>query len=80
VSIATFGFDEPYARTPIYDPHVQALFGLTSVQAGSDEMRPRLVRTILPDKLTGYTAAQAISTALLAGTRTGEGQHITIGG
>ena len=41
-------------------------------------MRPRLVRTILPDKLTAVTAAQAITAALLARTRTGEGQHVRL--
>ena len=42
-------------------PLIQALSGLATVQAGSDEARPRLVRTILPDKLTGIVAAQAIA-------------------
>lgn len=78
VSICGFGEEGPYARKPVYDPLIQALSGLASVQAGSDEARPRLVRTILPDKLTGMTAAQAISAALLARERTGEGQHVRV--
>ena len=53
-------------QKPVYDPLVQALSGLTTIQAGSDAERPRLVRTILPDKLTGITAAQAITAALVA--------------
>ena len=48
------------------------------MQAGSDEARPRLVRTILPDKLTGYACAQAVCAALLARARTGEGQHVRL--
>ena len=48
------------------------------MQGGSDEQRPRLVRTILPDKLTAITAAQAITAALLARSRTGEGQHVRL--
>jgi crotonobetainyl-CoA:carnitine CoA-transferase CaiB-like acyl-CoA transferase len=48
------------------------------VQAGSDEARPRLLRTILPDKLTAITASQAITAALLARERTGEGQHVRL--
>ena len=36
------------------------------------------MRTILPDKLTGMTAAQAITAALLARERTGEGQHVRL--
>ena len=78
VSISGFGERGPYANKPVFDPLVQALSGLTTVQAGSDEVRPRLVRTILPDKLTGITAAQAITAALLARERTGEGQHVRL--
>ncbi len=78
VSISGFGEAGPYAGKPVYDPLVQALSGLATVQAGSDDERPRLVRTILPDKLTGIVAAQAITAALLARTRTGEGQHVRL--
>jgi len=78
VSIAGFGFEGPYAQKPVYDPLVQALSGLTTVQAASDQVRPRLIRTILPDKLTGIQAAQAITAALLARARTGEGQHVRL--
>ena len=78
VSICGFGDTGPYAAKPVYDPLIQALSGLATVQAGSDAERPRLVRTILPDKLTGTVAAQAITAALLARTRTGKGQHIHV--
>jgi crotonobetainyl-CoA:carnitine CoA-transferase CaiB-like acyl-CoA transferase len=78
VSINGFGETGPYADKPAYDPIIQALTGLTSIQGGADEARPRLVRTILPDKLTGMTAAQAISAALFARSRTGEGQHVRV--
>ena len=78
LSINGFGERGPYVAKPVYDPLVQAVSGLTTVQAGSDEARPRLVRTILPDKLTGITAAQAITAALLARERTGEGQHVRL--
>ena len=78
VSISGFGEEGEYAGKPVYDPLVQALSGLATVQAGSDEERPRLVRTILPDKLTGIVAAQAIAAALLSRERTGEGQHIRL--
>lgn len=78
VSITGFGFDGPYAQKPVFDPLIQALSGLTTVQAGSDEHRPRLVRTILPDKLTAVQASQAITSALLARTQTGKGQHVRL--
>ncbi len=78
VSISGFGFDGPYAKRPVYDPLIQALSGLATIQAGSDESRPRLVRTILPDKLTGMTTAQAVTAALLAREKTGTGQSICV--
>ncbi len=78
VSISGFGAEGPYAAKPVYDPLVQALSGLASVQAGGDDVRPQLVRTILPDKLTGITTAQAVTAALLHRERTGEGQHVRV--
>ena len=38
VSIAGFGFEGPYANKPVFDPLVQAVSGLTSVQAGADDL------------------------------------------
>jgi len=78
VSISGFGEKGPYATKPAYDPVIQGFSGLATVQAGSDEERPRLLRTILPDKLTAITASQAITAALLARERTGEGQHVRL--
>jgi crotonobetainyl-CoA:carnitine CoA-transferase CaiB-like acyl-CoA transferase len=77
-SITGFGDTGPYAGKPVFDPLIQSLSGLTTVQAGSDKRRPALVRTILPDKLTGFTIAQAISAALFARERSGMGQHIRL--
>jgi len=78
VSISGFGEVGPYAQKPVYDPLIQGVSGLASVQAGSDDEKPRLVRTIVPDKLTAYNAAQAITAALLARERTGKGQHVRL--
>ena len=78
VSISGFGEVGPYAERPVYDPLIQGFTGLATVQAGSDEARPRMLRTILPDKLTAITASQAITAGLLARERTGEGQHVRL--
>ncbi|MCH2354943.1 MAG: CoA transferase [Pseudomonadales bacterium] len=78
VSMSGWGESGPYAHKPVYDPIIQALSGLASVQAGSDQARPRLIRTILPDKLTGITAAQAVTSALVARGRSGQGQHVRL--
>jgi crotonobetainyl-CoA:carnitine CoA-transferase CaiB-like acyl-CoA transferase len=78
VSISGFGEAGPWAGKPVYDPVIQAVSGLTRVQAGSDEARPRLVRTVLPDKVSALTAAQTITAALFARARTGQGQHVRL--
>jgi crotonobetainyl-CoA:carnitine CoA-transferase CaiB-like acyl-CoA transferase len=78
VSINGFGENGPYSHKPVYDPIVQAFSGLTTVQAGADDRRPRLIRTVLPDKLTAITAAQAIAAALVGRLRSGKGQHVRL--
>jgi crotonobetainyl-CoA:carnitine CoA-transferase CaiB-like acyl-CoA transferase len=78
VSIAGFGFEGPYAARPVYDPLIQAVSGLATIQAGSDQARPRLVRTIVPDKVSALVAAQAITAALLSRARDGIGQHVRL--
>ena len=54
VSISGFGEKGPYA--PVYDDRA-GLSGLTTVQAGLRPAAPRLIRTVLPDKLTAVTVA-----------------------
>ena len=78
VSMSGWGENGPLSHKPVYDPIIQALSGLATVQAGSDEARPRLIRTILPDKLTGMTAAQAVVAALAGRAKTGKGQHVKV--
>ena len=78
VSISGFGEKGPFKTMPTYDPLIQALSGLASVQGGSDEKRPRLIRTIVPDKVTALTAAQAITAALLKRERSGVAQHVRL--
>lgn len=78
VSISGFGDVGPYAGKRVYDPVIQALTGLTDIQADSDTGRPRMIRTVVPDKTTALTAAQAITAALLARTRHGRGAHVQL--
>jgi crotonobetainyl-CoA:carnitine CoA-transferase CaiB-like acyl-CoA transferase len=77
-SISGFGDVGPWVGKPVYDPIIQAVSGLTTVQAGSDKERPRLIRTVLPDKLAAVTVAQSVSAALVSKLRTGHGQHLRI--
>ena len=78
VSISGFGESGPYSHKRAYDPIVQALSGLADIQADRDTGRPRMVRLIVVDKLTGLTGAQAIAAALFARERTGVGQHVRL--
>jgi len=78
VSISGFGETGPYAGKRVYDPVIQGLSGLASIQGDRATGRPRMVRTVVPDKLTAMTAAQAITAGLLARERTGQGQHIRL--
>ena len=78
VSISGFGETGPYAGQRVYDPVIQALSGLAAIQADTETGRPRMVRTIVPDKVTAVTAAQAITAALFARERNGRGQHVRL--
>ena len=78
VSISGFGETGPYAHKRVYDPVIQALSGLAAIQKEGESGRPRMVRTIIPDKTTAVTAAQAITAALFARERTGMGQHVRL--
>jgi len=78
VSISGFGESGPYVHKRVYDPVIQALSGLASIQGDPASGRPRMMRLIIPDKVTALTAAQAMTAALLARERTGEGQHVRL--
>lgn len=78
VSISGFGEQGPYAHQRVYDPVIQALSGLAAIQADGETGRPKMIRTIIPDKTTAVTAAQAITAALFARERNGVGQHVRL--
>ena len=78
VSISGFGSRGPYAGKRVYDPVIQALSGITDIQADAETDRPRMIRTVIPDKTTALTAAQAITAALLGRERNGRGQHVEL--
>ena len=78
VSISGFGEAGPYAHKRVYDPVIQALSGLADIQMDTDSGRPKMVRTIIPDKTTAVTAAQAMTAALFYRERTGKGQHVKL--
>jgi crotonobetainyl-CoA:carnitine CoA-transferase CaiB-like acyl-CoA transferase len=78
VSITGFGENGPYANQRAYDPVIQALSGLAEIQRDRDTGRPRMVRTIIADYTTALTTAQAVTAALFARQRSGNGEHVRI--
>jgi crotonobetainyl-CoA:carnitine CoA-transferase CaiB-like acyl-CoA transferase len=78
VSISGVGETGPYAGKRVYDPIIQGISGFADLQADPKTRRPRMIRTIIADKTTAIFAAQAVTAALYARERTGEGQHIRL--
>jgi len=76
VSISGFGETGPYANKRSYDPVIQALSGLASIQGVTG--RPSMIRLIVADKVTALTASQAITAALLERSHSGKGQHVKL--
>ena len=76
VSISGFGEIGPLANAPAYDHVIQGMSGATSIQSNEEE--PAYMKTLICDKITGYTACQALTAALFKRERTGETSHITL--
>ena len=72
-SISGYGPTGPYSGLRAYDPMIQASSGICASQLGPDG-EPQLVQTLVCVTITGLMAAQAISAALYAREKTGEGQ------
>ncbi|MDG2335104.1 MAG: CoA transferase [Myxococcota bacterium] len=77
-SISGYGPSGPYSGRRVYDPIIQGLSGHTAVQLNPEVPIRDLVRNIVADKSTAYTAAQAITAALFARDRGAGGQHIEV--
>ena len=75
VSVSGYGQDGPYKNRRVYDPLIQATTGLAHAQGVNE---PRNVQSIVFDKITGMTAAQAVTTALLQREKTGQGQYLPV--
>lgn len=75
-SLTGFGREGPLKDAPAFDHVVQALAGLTGAQGQDGELE--FIRMLVCDKITAYTAAQAVTAALYQVAKTGCGQHIDI--
>jgi crotonobetainyl-CoA:carnitine CoA-transferase CaiB-like acyl-CoA transferase len=78
LSISGFGQSGPYAHGRVYDYVIQAASGFADAHGDAASAEPRLLPTLLCDKLTALTAAQAICAALHARHASGEGQKIEL--
>jgi len=77
-SINGVGHTGPYAARRVYDAVVQSISGIGSLQADPATERPILINSLICDKITSMTAAQAIVSALYSRERTGTGQRVDI--
>ena len=75
-AITGFGHEGPLSSRPAYDHVMQAMAGFMTTQGHPDGFA--YVKTLICDKVTAYTAAQAITAALFARERSGIGQHIDL--
>ena len=76
---AGYGSDGPYAGEPAYDDLIQSASGLADVLPRTDgDPTPRILPTLVADKVSGLFLAQAVTAALLHKARTGEGQFIEV--
>ena len=75
IAISGFGAKGPLSAAPAYDPVIQAHSGMTAAQGGGGQA---FIKNLMCDKLTAYTAFQAVSAALYVRERLNEGQHIDL--
>ena len=76
--ISGYGQTGPWSGKRAYDPVTQAATGYVAIQNNPEVPIPDLVRNALVDKATAYSAAQAITAALLARERGEQGQTIAV--
>lgn len=78
VGATGFGSKGPYAGRPAYDDLIQGLSGIPAlgVRAGMNE--PRYAPSVIADRVTGISMANAVLAALYHRAKTGEGQRIEV--
>ena len=78
LSITGFGPDGPRADDRAYDAVIQAVAGVSASHRDKHTGLPGLLSSTVCDKLTALTAAQALTAALFARTRDGQGRHVEV--
>ena len=77
-SLSGFGPTGPYAGKGAYDTVIQAYGGFAANQADAQTGEPRFLNQTAADKVTALYAAQAITAALFARERSGNGTHLQL--
>ncbi len=72
ISISGFGPTGPYSDQPVYDPIIQGLSGAAFAQGGD------FFKSVVVDKTTAMTTANAALAAVIARSNGAGGQHIQI--
>ncbi len=76
---AGYGAEGPYAGEPAYDDLIQTASGFADVLSQTDgDPEPRLIPSLLADKVSGLFMGQAMLAALFHRQRTGEGQFVEV--
>jgi crotonobetainyl-CoA:carnitine CoA-transferase CaiB-like acyl-CoA transferase len=76
---AGYGSDGPYAGEPAYDDLIQSASGFADLLPRTDgNPTPRLIPSLVADKVSGLFMTQAILAALLHREKTGEGQFVEV--
>jgi crotonobetainyl-CoA:carnitine CoA-transferase CaiB-like acyl-CoA transferase len=76
---AGYGSDGPYAGEPAYDDLIQSASGMADILPRTDgNPTPRILPTLVADKIAGLFLSQAVTAALLHRERTGEGQFVEV--
>ena len=73
-AVTAFGSTGPYAARPGFDPLLQAMAGLMTLQGATGP--PQFIRLAVTDYYTAALAAQAVLAALFVRERTGRGQRV----
>ena len=76
--ISGYGATGPASGDRVYDAVIQAVAGVAASNRDQHTGEPHLVSTLVVDKLTAITAAQAVSTALYARERDGLGRRVDV--
>ena len=78
LSINGYGDTGPAAGDRVYDAVIQAVTGVAASHRDHHTGHPGLVATLVCDKLTAITAAQAVTAALYARERDGQGRRVEV--